>query len=326
MADKLDGNAIIANTIPANRIQTGSITSTQLQTSLYNTVTSATHPKIRSISYPGNDTAANTGGGDTITLTGTGFGNTGNVQIYINGNVVSSITVTNANSISFTAPALAAATYPVYLINTSDGSTAILIPGIQYSGTPSWSTSTPLSNQDASSTWSIQLVATSDSAVSYSLQAGSSLPAGITLAANGLISGTMTSPPSDETTYNFTVVANDLENQDASRAFSVTVTVAVLDPYFTYTTLLLHGDGTNNANNHAFVDSSNNNFTITRNGNATQGTFSPFGDNWSNFFDGNGDYLSFTGSSNLTAAGDFTFECWVFVRSIAQTGGSNQAD
>jgi hypothetical protein len=323
MADKLDGSAIVANTIPSNRIQSSSITQTQLQPALYTTITQATHPKIRSLTYPGNDTAANTGGGDTIVVNGTGFGNTGNVQIYINGNVVSSITVTNANSVSFTAPALSAATYPLYLINTSDGSTAILIPGIQYSGVPTWTTTTPLTSQDATGTWNIQLVATSDSTISYSLQSGSSLPAGITLAANGLISGTMTSPPTDETTYNFTVVANDLEQQDASRAFSVSVTVGVLDPYVNYTTLLLHGDGTNNANNHAFVDSSNNAFTITRNGNASQGTFSPFGDNWSNFFDGNGDYLSFTGSSNLTAAGDFTFECWVFVRSIAQTGGSN---
>jgi len=324
MADKLDGSAIVANTIPSNRIQASSITQTQLQPALYTNIVQATHPKIRSLTYPGNDTAANTGGGDTIVVNGTGFGNTGNVQIYINGNAVSSITVTNANSVSFTAPALSAATYPLYLINTGDGSTAILIPGIQYSGTPTWTTTTPLTTQQADTAWNIQLVATSDSTVSYSLQAGSSLPAGITLAANGLISGTLSSPPVDETTYNFTVVANDLEQQDASRAFSVSVTVAVLDPYVNYTTLLLHCDGTNNANNNAFVDSSNNAYTITRNGNATQGSFTPFSPiGWSNFFDGSGDYLSFTGSSNLTAAGNFTFECWVFVRSIAQTGGSN---
>ena len=313
MADKLDGSAIVENTIPSNRIQENSITQNQLQSALYTNIIQATQPKIRSLSYPGDDTAANTGGGDTIVVNGSGFGSSGNVQIYINGNAVSSITVTNANSVSFTAPALSAATYPLYLINTTDGSVAILIPGIQYSGTPTWTTTTPLTTQDASIAWNIQLIATSDSAVSYSLQAGSSLPSGIALAANGLISGTMTSPPTDETTYNFTVVATDLEQQDASRAFSVSVTVAALDPFFTYTTLLLHGDGTNNANNHAFVDSSNNNFAITRNGNATQGSFSPFGNNWSVYGDGNGDFLSLPSSSNWAfGTGDFTIEAWLY--------------
>jgi hypothetical protein len=48
------------------------------------------------------------------------------------------------------------------------------------------------------------------------------------------------------------------------------------DPFFNQTTLLLHGDGTNGAQNNTFLDSSTNNFTITRNGNTTQGTFSPF--------------------------------------------------
>ena len=38
------------------------------------------------------------------------------------------------------------------------------------------------------------------------------------------------------------------------------------DPYFDYTTLLLHGNGTNGAQNNTFLDSSTNNFTITRTG------------------------------------------------------------
>ena len=48
------------------------------------------------------------------------------------------------------------------------------------------------------------------------------------------------------------------------------------DEYFENVTLLLPGNGTNGAQNNTFLDSSNNNFTITRNGNSTQGTFSPF--------------------------------------------------
>jgi hypothetical protein len=58
------------------------------------------------------------------------------------------------------------------------------------------------------------------------------------------------------------------------------------DPNFNQTVLLLHGDGTNGAQNNTFLDSSTNNFTITRNGNTTQGTFSPFSlpnGEWSNY-------------------------------------------
>lgn len=85
------------------------------------------------------------------------------------------------------------------------------------------------------------------------------------------------------------------------------------DPNFENVTLLLHGDGTNGGQNNTFVDGSTNNFTITRNGNTTQGTFSPYGDNWSNFFDGTGDSLSVaTNTAFDFGTGDFTVECWVY--------------
>jgi hypothetical protein len=76
---------------------------------------------------------------------------------------------------------------------------------------------------------------------------------------------------------------------------------------------MLHGNGTNGAQNNTFLDSSTNNFTITRNGNTTQGTFAPYGSNWSNYFDGSGDYLTVADSATLEpGSSDFTFECWVF--------------
>jgi hypothetical protein len=61
----------------------------------------------------------------------------------------------------------------------------------------------------------------------------------------------------------------------------------------------LPGNGTNGAQNNTFLDSSTNNFTITRNGNATQGTFSPYGNLWSNYFDGSGIALNLTNSTAL---------------------------
>jgi hypothetical protein len=66
-------------------------------------------------------------------------------------------------------------------------------------------------------------------------------------------------------------------------------------------------------NNNVFIDNSTNNLFITRNGNATQGTFSPYGENWSNYFDGTGDYLSIPANSNLAlGTGDFTVEWWYY--------------
>jgi hypothetical protein len=94
------------------------------------------------------------------------------------------------------------------------------------------------------------------------------------------------------------------------------------DPNFEYTTLLLPGNGTNGAQNNTFLDSSTNNFTITRNGNTTQGTFSPFSQTgWGNYFDGNADYLTVANNVALQMSGDFTWEAWVYPLSLP--GGAN---
>jgi hypothetical protein len=88
------------------------------------------------------------------------------------------------------------------------------------------------------------------------------------------------------------------------------------DPFFENTVLLLHGNGTNGAQNNTFLDSSTNNFTITRNGNTTQGTFSPFSapdGYWSNFFDGTNDRLTIADNAALRpGTSNFTIEAWVY--------------
>ena len=103
------------------------------------------------------------------------------------------------------------------------------------------------------------------------------------------------------------------------------------DPYFKNVSLLLSGDGTNGAQNNTFLDSSTNNFTITRNGNTTQGSFSPYGSNWGNYFNGSS-YLSVADNSGLRmGSGDFTMECWANQTSLGSlltvfgkfTGGVN---
>lgn len=62
-------------------------------------------------------------------------------------------------------------------------------------------------------------------------------------------------------------------------------------------------------NNNICLDSSINNFAITRAGNTTQGTFSPYGANWSNYFDGTGDYMDPV-SSSVSLSANWTIELW----------------
>jgi hypothetical protein len=86
---------------------------------------------------------------------------------------------------------------------------------------------------------------------------------------------------------------------------------AAADPQFNYVTALLHGDGTNGAQNNTFLDSSTNAFTITRNGTPTQGSFSPYGSLWSNYF-GTTTSDGLTFPSIALGTNSFTLECWFF--------------
>jgi hypothetical protein len=92
------------------------------------------------------------------------------------------------------------------------------------------------------------------------------------------------------------------------------------DPFFNLTNAMVHGNGTNGGTNNTFLDSSTNNFAVTRNGNTTQGTFTPYSQPsgyWSNFFDGTGDYLQVAGSSNLAfGTGNFTIECFFWANNL----------
>jgi hypothetical protein len=354
-----------------------------------------------------DDTAVATTGG-YIKLTGSGF-KTGCV-VYVAGTAASTTTFVSYTEVRAAVGANSSNTHAIYLLNT-DGSAAFYLSGLVVSGVPTWSTNATLTAAFEQVAYTQALTATGDATISYSLKAGSNLPAGVSLnSSTGALTGT-TPADTGSTTYTFTIIATDGQNQDTERLFSLTIntdavtwsspaagtsyelpvntimsnvalqatsasgravtyaantlptgvtlsgnvisgtatvvgqtvstlltannsirsatrvvnwTVQFFDPYFKNTTLLLNGnDGINGAQNNTFLDSSTNNFTITRNGNTTQGTFTPFSPTgWSVFTSAASATTGLRGTVSLVNATTTTFtaECWVYMTEAPVSG------
>jgi len=199
-------------------------------------------PAITAVGYPGNDTAVALTGGDTVTLTGTNF-KTG-AKVVVNNIQPSLVTIVNSTQITFTAPANVTGSYVIYVVNT-DGSTALAVPGLQYSGFPSWTTAAgSLGISPKAISFSTTLAATGDAPITYSLLSGT-IPPGLTLnSSTGVLSGT-TPTVSADTTYSFTIRSTDAQNQDTDRTFSLTVLYTNPTPTASYI-LVGAGGGTSN--------------------------------------------------------------------------------
>jgi hypothetical protein len=102
----------------------------------------------------------------------------------------------------------------------------------------------------------------------------------------------------------------------------------VTDPNFKNTTLLLQADGTGSGSqNQTFLDGSTNNFFITRNGNTTQGSFSPFSQApgyWGNYFNGSSAFTNNQSVLMSTSTSTFTIEAWVYMTAAPTSGGANR--
>jgi len=198
------------------------------------------NPTITSIAYPGSVTAADPAGGETITVTGTGF-ETG-AAVTIGGTAAPAVSYVSATQITFTTPVKAAGDYDIVVTNTDTGS-ATYINGISYNGIPSWTTPTgSLGTFDSGETIStITLQATEPDAgtITFNITSGA-LPTGLSLTGAD-IDGT-TSLETADTLYTFTVTATDDESQATPRTFTITVTKHFLSTEnFTINTYV--GDG-----------------------------------------------------------------------------------
>jgi alpha-tubulin suppressor-like RCC1 family protein len=220
--------------ILGTQITAGTIETTQLSNTATAAFAKTLAPKVlyanvaNSLYFTVDDTAVNVGGG-YIVVTGAEFQS--GATVLIDTTPASAVTYVNSTTLQVQVPTKSAASYNLYVVNP-DGGVGIKVSGITYSSEPSWVTSSPLTQQSSNTAFNITLSA--NGASSYSVAAGSTLPAGTTLAANGYFSGTVTIGA--ETTYTFSVVATDSENQDSSKTFQVTVTIQGIDtPGFLYT-------------------------------------------------------------------------------------------
>jgi large repetitive protein len=185
-----------------------------------------TKPTISSIS-PDTITNAST----NIVITGTNYVITPNVEIIsTTGAIYYPNTVTRNSSSQLTINATLAVDGTYFIrVENPDGlavrsSTALLT----VSDAPTWTTASgSLGSVAQGASFSTTVVATSDSAITYSVQSGA-LPTGITLnTSTGVISGTESGVDTGETVYNFTLRATDAETQTADRAFTITVTLQI---------------------------------------------------------------------------------------------------
>jgi hypothetical protein len=179
------------------------------------------NPTITSIAYPGSVTAADPAGGETITVTGTGF-KTG-ATITVGGTAAPVVSYVSETQITFTTPAKAAGDYDIVFTNTDTGS-ATYINGISYNGIPTWTTAAgslgTFASAETISTITLAATEPDGGTITFNITNGA-LPTGLSLTGAN-IDGT-TSLETAETLYTFTVTATDNESQTTPRVFTITV-------------------------------------------------------------------------------------------------------
>ena len=165
-----------------------------------------------------------------VTITGTNFVSVPTVEA-----ISSTGAITRADTVSFTSSTTIVANFTLatdgtYFIrvenndgNAARSSSALLT----VSDAPAWTTAAgSLGSNAAGSSVSYTVAATG--AVSFAKTSGT-FPGGVSLnTSTGVISGTESGATS-ETTYSFTIRATDAEGQTADRAFSITITVGIIN-------------------------------------------------------------------------------------------------
>ncbi|MDR1724113.1 MAG: putative Ig domain-containing protein [Tannerella sp.] len=165
----------------------------------------------------------------SVTLDATGDGPiTWSIQ---SGSLPAGLNLTGA-TISGTPTTAGTQTFSVKAANTAGNDTKSLSITISATAVAPTITTTALPGVTQYTTYSVQLTATGDATITWSLAGGSSLPAGLSLSPSGLLSGT----PSATGTFNFTVEATNSAGTD-SKALTLVVSSPPVAPIITTTYL-----------------------------------------------------------------------------------------
>ena len=202
----------------------------------------STGPSVTSVSYPGDDLAADPTGGQTVVLTGTNFGSS--MTVSIGGTTAPSVAHDSSTQLTITTPAKAAGDYDIVVTNTVTGASGTFVNGISYNGIPSWTTAAgslgTFESQTTISTITLQATEPDGGTITFNITNGA-LPTGLSLTGAN-IDGTTTAE-SSTTLYSFTIEAIDDENQATPRNFSITVNAAALTPSENFTINIYTGNG-----------------------------------------------------------------------------------
>jgi len=148
---------------------------------------------------------------------------------YFNGTVLTT-TFVSSRELRIQTPVITTGSYNLMLFNLSNGQGAIFL-NLSVSNFPTITTSanTVLDEEYETKAISASIAATGDTPITFSIVPGEgSLPEGVTLSANGTLSG-IAPVVGSTTTYSFVVQAKDAQKQDSTRQFSLTVKTDVVD-------------------------------------------------------------------------------------------------
>jgi hypothetical protein len=270
-----------------------------------------------------NDTAVSTSGG-YVKILGENFGAV--VTVLIGSVPATSVARWSSSELRCQIPAQAEGSYTVYITDVTTGRISILLNGIIYSAFPVWQTSPTLPAVNSLVQMNLQLLATNS--INFALAVGSTLPTGLTLTSAGLLSGAINTAVT--TTYTFTIVATDAQNQDVPQTF--TITIYNLDLYWHNTVTLITGQYPDKV---VSYDYSGNNWqdrtiwnpTSTNNRHPLAKRHTPFQRNWSGYFDGSSMYQTVNHATSLNLTTDaWTIEFWIMMTYYPNgtSGGANK--
>ena len=184
------------------------------------------YPTIGSISPATIDNTAS-----SIVITGTNYVITPTVEFHSTTGAVTlanSVTRDSATQLTVNVTLPTDGTYFIRVENPDGLATRSSTALLTVSDAPTWTTASgSLGSVAQGGAFSATVVATSDSAITYSVQSGA-LPSGLSInTSTGVISGTESGSDTGETVYTFTLRATDAETQTADRAFTITITVGI---------------------------------------------------------------------------------------------------